>query len=64
MDILQMLQKAIQDEQASEALYRRWAEEAQDAESRAVFEAMAQDERRHQEVLREKLLARKLKRQR
>lgn len=62
MDIIKFLQAAIAEEKASEASYRRFAEDADDPETRAMFESLAEDELKHQRVLKEKLMALKLKR--
>lgn len=64
MDIIDFLQRAIDEEKASEAHYRRFAEDADDPETRAMFESLAEDELKHQRVLKEKLMALKLKRAR
>jgi rubrerythrin len=62
MDIVEFLQKALTDEKVSESLYRRFAEDADDPETRAMLEGLAEDELKHQRVLKEKLIALKLKR--
>jgi rubrerythrin len=61
MDIIDFLQKTIEEEKASEARYRRQAEEADDPETMALLESLAEDELKHQRVLKEKLMVLKLK---
>ena len=61
MDIIEFLQSAIEEEKASEARYRRFAEEANNPETRAMFESLADDELKHQCVLKEKMVGLKLK---
>jgi len=61
MDIIDFLQRAIDEEKASEAHYRRFAVDADDPETRAMFESLAEDELKHQRVLKEKMVALKLK---
>ncbi|MDA8169606.1 MAG: hypothetical protein M0Z59_07930 [Nitrospiraceae bacterium] len=53
--------KAIENEKKSEDLYRKCAEESSDPETKAVFETLANDEHNHQRVLKERLVALKLK---
>jgi rubrerythrin len=62
MDIIEFLQKAISDEKVSETHYRKFAEDAEDPETRAMLESLAEDELKHQRVLKEKMIALKLKR--
>jgi len=63
MDIFEALEKAIENEKAAHAYYRKCAEEAEDPQTRAIFETLAEDELRHQKVLKERLLAVKLRKQ-
>lgn len=62
-DILEVITKAIENEKSGEAFYRKSAEEADDPEIRAIFETLAQDEQNHQRILKERLLALKLRRE-
>ncbi len=64
MDIIEALKKALEEEKSSRDLYRQCAEEAEDAETRAIFEAMAQDEEHHFSVIKERLTAIMLRKQR
>jgi rubrerythrin len=63
VDIIEALKKAIEDEEKSRDFYLRCAEEAEDPESRAVFETMARDEEAHRRVLKERIMAIKLRRE-
>lgn len=64
MDIIEALKKAIGDEERSREFYLKCAEEAEDPESRAIFETMARDEEAHRRILKERLMAIKLRRER
>ena len=64
MDIIEALKQALEGEKSSRDLYRRCAEEAEDAEGRAIFEAMAQDEEHHFGIIKERLTALMLRKQR
>lgn len=63
MDIVEALKKAIGDEERSREFYLKCAEEAEDPESRAIFETMARDEEAHRRILKERLMAIKLRRE-
>lgn len=51
------------DEERSREFYLKCAEEAEDPESRAIFETMARDEEAHRRILKERLMAIKLRRE-
>lgn len=53
----------MEEEEKSREFYLRCAEEAQDPESRAVFETMARDEEAHRRILKERIMALKLRRE-
>lgn len=63
MDLTEILEKAIEDEVRSEALYRKCAEGATDPETRAAFETLARDEQSHQRILKDRLVNLRLKKQ-
>jgi rubrerythrin len=63
VDIIEALKKAMEEEEKSREFYLRCAEEAQDPESRAVFETMARDEEAHRRILKERIMALKLRRE-
>jgi rubrerythrin len=63
VDIVEALKKAIGDEERSREFYLKCAEEAEDPESRAIFETMARDEEAHRRILKERLMAIKLRRE-
>jgi rubrerythrin len=63
VDIIEALKKAMGDEERSREFYLKCAEEAEDPESRAIFETMARDEEAHRRILKERLMAIKLRRE-
>jgi len=62
MDIIKLLEQAMVEEKAAGDLYRGLATAADDPEGKAIFTAMARDEEKHYQVLRERLTAIKLRR--
>ncbi len=52
--LLKILEEAILDEQASAARYGHGAELSRDPEMIAMFEQLQEDERRHEEALKER----------
>ena len=63
MDVLEILKEVLEDEKAGAERYRKLAEEMTDAESRAIFEALAREEDNHYRTVRERMTALKLRRQ-
>ena len=63
MDVIKILEEAMADEKIDYRHYKTLAQEADDPESRAIFEALANEEEKHYRVLKERLTALKLRRQ-
>lgn len=63
MDVIKILEEAMADEKIDYRHYKTLALEADDPESRAIFEALANEEEKHYRVLKERLTALKLRRQ-
>lgn len=63
MDVIKVLEEAMRDEREDYEYYKKLAEEAEDPESRAIFVALASEEEKHYRVLKERLTALKLRRQ-
>jgi rubrerythrin len=64
MDLIKILEEAIIGEKKDYEFYKKLATEAEDPESRAIFETLAGDEEKHYKALKERLMALKLRRQR
>jgi rubrerythrin len=60
VDIVRILEEAIESEKEAQTKYRQAAEEAEDAETRTIFKQLTEDEARHERALRERLKAIKL----
>lgn len=63
MDMIKILEEAMEDEKEDCIFYKKLAEEAEDPESRSIFEALAREEEKHYRILKERLTALKLRRQ-
>jgi len=63
MDVLEILKEVLEDEKAGAERYRKLAEEMTDAESKTIFEALAREEDNHYRLVRERITALKLRRQ-
>ena len=63
MDVIKILEEAMADEKKDYQHYKSLAQETEDPESRAIFEALASEEEKHYRVLKERLTALKLRRQ-
>lgn len=63
MDIIDVLKEILEEEKAGAQRYRQLAQEVDDAESKAVFEALARDEEKHFQTVKARITAIKLRRQ-
>jgi rubrerythrin len=61
MDLIRILEEAMVGEKKDHEYYRKLAVEADDPESRAVFDTLARDEEKHYQALKERLMALKLR---
>ncbi|MFV2040587.1 MAG: ferritin family protein [Candidatus Hydrothermarchaeales archaeon] len=57
MDIIEILESAIEGEISSKEKYLKLAKEATDPETRAALEQLARDEGNHAQILRDRLTA-------
>ncbi|MHB0977406.1 MAG: ferritin family protein [Candidatus Aquicultorales bacterium] len=60
MDLVQLIESAIEDEREAQTKYAQAAQEAEDTESRAFFEQLVREEQGHEERLKRRLMAIKL----
>ncbi len=60
MDLIELIEEAIEDEKRAAEKYRRGAEMAEDPETRSFFEQLVTWEQGHERVLRDRLAALKL----
>ncbi len=60
MNLIEVLEKAIEAEVEAQNVYSNAAKEAQDPELKALFEQLAKAEKEHERILRDKLLVAKL----
>ena len=63
MDVIDVLKKILEEERAGAERYRKLAQEVDDAESKAIFEALAREEDKHFQTVKARLTAIKLRRQ-
>ena len=59
-ELIKKIEAAIEDERQAQIDYKKAAEMAEDPETRAFFEQLAQDEEGHEKVLKRRLAALKL----
>ncbi len=60
MDVIKLMEEAIEDERRAQEKYRQGTEAAEDPETRSLFEQLAHMEVGHERLLRERLAALKL----
>ncbi|MEK7816955.1 MAG: ferritin family protein [Actinomycetota bacterium] len=60
MDVIALIEEAIEHERAAAAKYREGAEAAADAETRTMFEQLSRWEQDHERLLKDRLTALKL----
>jgi rubrerythrin len=63
MDVIDVLKQILEEEKTGAERYRELAQEVDDAESKAVFEALAREEEKHYQTVKARLTAIKLRRQ-
>ena len=60
MDVIKLMEQAIENEKHAREMYRQGAEAAEDPETRSIFEQLARWEEDHERILRERLATLKL----
>ncbi|MCL4474116.1 MAG: rubrerythrin [Actinobacteria bacterium] len=60
MDVIKLMEEAIEEERRAHEKYKHGAEEAADPETRSMFEQLARMEENHERMLRDRLSALKL----
>lgn len=60
MEIFKLFEEAIEAEKKAQEAYRKGAQQAEDAETRALFEQLSKWEEGHQKMLSERLAALKI----
>ncbi|MHB8792734.1 MAG: ferritin family protein [Thermoleophilia bacterium] len=60
MDVIKLMEQAIENEQRARKMYREGADAAEDPETRSIFEQLARWEEDHERILRERLATLKL----
>lgn len=60
MDVIRLIEEAIEHEKTAAATYREGAEAAADPETRTMFEQLSRWEQDHERLLRDRLTALKL----
>lgn len=60
MDVIKLMEQAIENERQAQAIYREGAEVAEDPETRSLFEQLAHMELAHERLLSERLATLKL----
>jgi rubrerythrin len=60
MDLISLIEEAIEDERNAAEKYRRGAELAEDPETRSFFEQLVSWEQGHERILKDRLAALKL----
>ncbi|MHB9112245.1 MAG: ferritin family protein [Thermoleophilia bacterium] len=60
MDVIKLMEQAIENERRAREMYREGAEAAEDPETRSIFEQLARWEEDHERILRERLATLKL----
>lgn len=60
MDVIKLMEEAIENERHAVDMYRQGAEAAEDPETRSIFEQLARWEEEHEKILRERLATLKL----
>ncbi|MHB1390291.1 MAG: ferritin family protein [Thermoleophilia bacterium] len=62
MDLIKLIEQAIENEKAAAAMYRQGADQAEDPETRTFFEQLVKWEMDHERILRDRLATLKLMR--
>ena len=60
MDLIKLMEDAIENERQAQETYRQGAEAAEDPETRSLFEQLVQMETGHERLLRDRLATLKL----
>ncbi|MFA5809838.1 MAG: ferritin family protein [Thermoleophilia bacterium] len=60
MDVIKLMEKAIENERKAQEMYREGADAASDPETRSIFEQLAKWEREHEHILLDRLATLKL----
>lgn len=60
MDLIQLIEQAIENEREAAAMYRQGADQAEDPETRTFFEQLVKWEQEHERILRDRLATLKL----
>jgi len=60
LDVIKLMEEAIEDERRAQEKYRQGVEAAEDPETRTLFEQLVQMEISHERLLRERLATLKL----
>ena len=60
MDVIKLMEKAIETERQAQEMYREGAEAAEDLETRSIFEQLVRWEQDHERLLTERLATLKL----
>lgn len=60
MDVIKLMEQAIENERSAMEMYREGAAAAEDSETRSIFEQLARWEEDHERILRERLATLKL----
>ncbi len=60
MDVIRLMEEAIEEERRAHEKYKQGAEAAADPETRSLFEQLARMEENHERMLRDRLSALKL----
>lgn len=60
MDLIKLIEQAIENEREAAAMYRQGADQAEDPETRTFFEQLVKWEQEHERILRDRLATLKL----
>ena len=60
MDVIKLMEKAIEDERDARKMYLQGADVAEDPETRSIFEQLAKWEEEHERILLDRLATLKL----
>lgn len=60
MDVIKLMEKAIENERKAQEMYREGADAAGDPETRSIFEQLAKWEQEHERILLDRLATLKL----
>ncbi|MFA6001267.1 MAG: ferritin family protein [Thermoleophilia bacterium] len=60
MDVIKLMEKAIENERKAQEMYREGAAAAADPETRSIFEQLAKWEQEHERILLDRLATLKL----